>query len=39
MRPLLRLEDAEAEPMPTMLRPVNWEVVKADIRREVRAIA
>jgi hypothetical protein len=36
---LCYFDDAEAEPMPTMLRPVEWEVVKADIRRDVRAIA
>jgi hypothetical protein len=35
---LCYFDDAEAEPMPTMLRPVDWEVIKAGIRREVRAI-
>jgi len=36
---LCYFDDAEAEPMPTMLSTVDWNVIKADIRREVRAIA
>jgi Nucleotidyl transferase AbiEii toxin, Type IV TA system len=36
---LCYFDDAEAEPMPTMLRSADWEVIKDDIRRQVRAIA
>ena len=36
---LCYFDDAEAEPMTTMLRPSDWEAIKADIRRQVRAIA
>ena len=36
---LCYFDDAEAEPMPRMLVPSDWEAIKEDIRRQVRAIA
>jgi len=36
---LCYFDDAEAEPMPRMLVPSDWDAIKEDIRRQVRAIA
>jgi len=36
---LTYFEDAEGDPMPSMLTSVDWEQVKADIRAWVRTIA
>ncbi len=32
-------DDAEAEPMPKMLVPLDWETVKRDLRAMVRSVA
>jgi len=36
---LCYFDDADDEPMPTMLVPSDWEAIKHAIRRQVRAIA
>ena len=38
LRSLLYFDDAEAEPMPRMLMPFDWEAAKAKITQEVRKI-
>jgi hypothetical protein len=35
---LCYFDSAEEEPMPTMLVPINWEVVKSDLRHMVRDV-
>lgn len=39
MKSLVYFDDAEAEPMPTMIRPVAWDEIKATITAEVRRLA
>jgi len=39
LRSLVYFEDAEAEPMPNMLKPVEWEVVKRIIASAVKGVA
>ena len=36
---LCYFDDADDQPMPTMLVPCDWEAIKHDILRQVRAIA
>lgn len=38
MYSLSYFDDADAEPMPRMLRQVNWETIKETLRREVKAL-
>ena len=39
MRSLVYFNDAEDEPMPVMLKPLNWETAKERIRVAVRETA
>lgn len=39
LKSLVYFEDAEAEPMPKMIRDVDWEMIKGTIRAEVRRLS
>lgn len=39
LKSLVYFDDAEAEPMPTMIRPVNWVEVKTSITAEVKRLS
>lgn len=38
LKSLVYFEDAESEPMPTMLKKINWQQVKKQISREVKGL-
>jgi hypothetical protein len=39
LKSLVYFEDAEVEPMPRMLRRVDWSEIKSTIAREVRRLS